>query len=200
MPSALSRFQDAFDYALMAPDSDPDSEVAALTAQPAFAVGGVTGSTPETGKLKICKLGNANGTFAVTNFAASPSILPTPTVATGACVVVAEDNEVGIVALLVVHETSAGFQSASIAATGGLTGTYADTVDQLRSTTFMAQRLPTPTLSRHRPTSAARTATGRTTTPGRRRTRRRRSSAPSSRTRSAPTRRCSRCSPSRAVV
>jgi hypothetical protein len=38
VPVALSRFQDAFEYALLAPDSVPDAEVAALTAQPAFAV------------------------------------------------------------------------------------------------------------------------------------------------------------------
>ena len=38
VPVALSRFQDAFEYALLTPDSVPDAEVAALTAQPAFAV------------------------------------------------------------------------------------------------------------------------------------------------------------------
>lgn len=38
LPVALSRFQDAFEYALLAPDSTPDAEVAALIAQPAFAV------------------------------------------------------------------------------------------------------------------------------------------------------------------
>jgi hypothetical protein len=38
VPGALSRFQDAFEYALLAPDSAPDAEVAALTTQPAFAV------------------------------------------------------------------------------------------------------------------------------------------------------------------
>ena len=38
MPGALSRFQDAFDCALLAPDADPDAEVAALTVQPGFAV------------------------------------------------------------------------------------------------------------------------------------------------------------------
>ncbi|MEO7726906.1 MAG: DNA-binding domain-containing protein, partial [Burkholderiales bacterium] len=38
VPVTLSRFQDAFEYALLAPDAGPDVEVAALTAQPAFAV------------------------------------------------------------------------------------------------------------------------------------------------------------------
>ena len=37
-PIALCRFQDAFEYALLAPDSTPDAEIAALAAQPAFAV------------------------------------------------------------------------------------------------------------------------------------------------------------------
>lgn len=38
VPVTLSRFQDAFEYALLAPNSAPDQAVAALTAQPAFAV------------------------------------------------------------------------------------------------------------------------------------------------------------------
>lgn len=38
LPGSLARFQDAFDYALLAPDSAPDPAVAALTAQPGFAV------------------------------------------------------------------------------------------------------------------------------------------------------------------
>ena len=38
VPVTLSRFQDAFEYALLAPDSAPDAVVAALTAPPAFAV------------------------------------------------------------------------------------------------------------------------------------------------------------------
>ncbi|MGH8727830.1 MAG: HvfC/BufC family peptide modification chaperone [Burkholderiales bacterium] len=37
-PGALARFQDAFAHALLAPDAEPAAEVAALTAQPAFAV------------------------------------------------------------------------------------------------------------------------------------------------------------------
>lgn len=36
--SALARFQDAFAHALFAPDAEPAGEIAALTAQPAFAV------------------------------------------------------------------------------------------------------------------------------------------------------------------
>lgn len=38
VPGALARFQDAFAYALLAPDTGPAAQVAALTAQPAFAV------------------------------------------------------------------------------------------------------------------------------------------------------------------
>ena len=38
MRSPLARFQDAFAHALLAPDAEPAAEVAALTAQPAFAV------------------------------------------------------------------------------------------------------------------------------------------------------------------
>lgn len=38
VPGALARFQDAFEYALLAPDSAPAAELAALTKQPAFAV------------------------------------------------------------------------------------------------------------------------------------------------------------------
>jgi hypothetical protein len=37
-PGALARFQDAFAHALLAPDSEPAAEVAALVAQPGFAV------------------------------------------------------------------------------------------------------------------------------------------------------------------
>lgn len=38
MPATLSRFQDGFAHALLAPDAKPAAEVAALAAQPAFAV------------------------------------------------------------------------------------------------------------------------------------------------------------------
>jgi len=38
VPGALARFQDAFAHALLAPDAEPAAEVAALAAQPAFAV------------------------------------------------------------------------------------------------------------------------------------------------------------------
>lgn len=38
MPGALARFQDDFAHALLAPDAGPAAEVAALVAQPAFAV------------------------------------------------------------------------------------------------------------------------------------------------------------------
>ena len=38
VPGALARFQDAFAHALLAPDAEPDAEVAALAAQPAFSV------------------------------------------------------------------------------------------------------------------------------------------------------------------
>ncbi len=38
IPGALARFQDAFAHALLAPESAPAAEVAALIAQPAFAV------------------------------------------------------------------------------------------------------------------------------------------------------------------
>ena len=37
-PSALARFQDAFAHALFTADAVPAGEIAALTAQPAFAV------------------------------------------------------------------------------------------------------------------------------------------------------------------
>jgi hypothetical protein len=61
---------------------------------PSFAVGDVTGSTPELGKFKVCKLGNIDASFSVTGEAVNGgtfSVQNPADVATGECRVVAED-------------------------------------------------------------------------------------------------------------
>jgi hypothetical protein len=86
-----------------------------------FAVGEVTNATPELGKLKICKTGNASGVFAlIREQFGSPGagylfdLLPSPTLDPGECRVVAEDNggdQIG--SRLRITETSLGFASVS---------------------------------------------------------------------------------------
>jgi hypothetical protein len=61
-----------------------------------FAVGATTDDTPQLGVIKVCKEGNAGGSFDVTRVAEGASTgtvsgLDTP-IASGECVIVAEDN------------------------------------------------------------------------------------------------------------
>ena len=84
---------------------------------PAFTVGDATTSTPEFGKIKVCKTGNVVGTFTVSRVPIGTengvgTVLANSTIAPGACVVVAEDisgqNEGSTVTIT---ETSLGLVS-----------------------------------------------------------------------------------------
>jgi len=77
-----------------------------------MAVGDSTTSAPEAGKIKVCKLGNVNGTFTVTGTGTLTVISSPTTVTTNTCIVVAEasDTTGGNVTIT---ETSAGLQSVS---------------------------------------------------------------------------------------
>lgn len=90
-------------------DSDP--------IRPTFAVGDPTGSTPEVGKIKICKVGNAPGTFAltVTPVAGGVASFGSPvSVTQGTCKIVLEDVDPAFVGSDVkIQETSAGLVSAT---------------------------------------------------------------------------------------
>lgn len=89
------------------------------TAPISLAVGDATTSTPEYGKVKICKQSTSGtaGTFTVTrtSVGASTGTVSTPiTIQPGACAIVVEDNggtDVG--SNVKIQETSAGFVSAS---------------------------------------------------------------------------------------
>jgi hypothetical protein len=79
---------------------------------PLFALGGTTTSAVETGVLKICKTGNAGGTFAVTRTLVGADVLGTIqnpiTVANGECRIAALDNSgSGIAELVTVTENAA---------------------------------------------------------------------------------------------
>ena len=81
-------------------------------------VGDTTNSTPAVGQIKVCKLGNVSGTFSVSAVpvsGGSPSVLSPATVASGQCLVVAEDLDTtsGVGANVTLSETSAGLQSIS---------------------------------------------------------------------------------------
>jgi hypothetical protein len=98
----------------------------------AFAVGDTTTSTPEAGMIKVCKVGNVNGTFTISNISggAPPTLISSPfTVATTVCRVVATDTSVAptLAALVAVTETSAGLVSATIQPQGGVPAPYLGT-------------------------------------------------------------------------
>jgi hypothetical protein len=67
------------------------SAVASDSAISTRAVGDITNSAPELGKLKVCKIG-PNATFDVSGGSAEVSILANAAVASGTCVVVAQDS------------------------------------------------------------------------------------------------------------
>ena len=91
---------------------------------PNYAVGDITNSTPTAGQYKICKVGNVDGTFAltVTPVSGGTPVSSTPvTVAQGTCKVVVTDADPagGAGGNVLVHETSAGFVSATAAGLNG---------------------------------------------------------------------------------
>lgn len=107
-------------------ESLPTTDTATAPAKPAFLV--IPGpSTPEAGKIKICKQGNVDGTFALSNTivnGGTPTVVSSPTtVATGSCAVVVTDMDpANIGSFTTITETSAGFQSASAVFIDGGTG------------------------------------------------------------------------------
>jgi hypothetical protein len=85
-----------------------------------FALGASTNSTPELGKLKVCKSSSSNvaGEFAISRANVGPSSTGTAVtsanVVPGDCVIVAEDlSPSGSGSNVTIDETSAGFQSVS---------------------------------------------------------------------------------------
>ena len=91
-------------------------------------IGDLTTSTPEGGLVKVCKLGNASGTFAVTTSpinGGATSAPNTPTVAPNSCVIVAISQDYGPLGQWVtVSETSAGLQGITAATVNSSTGVY----------------------------------------------------------------------------
>src|SRR6266540_283605 len=87
--------------ALVACGEEGTSPASKAAVGPSFNVGDVTNSTPEPGKIKICKTGNVNGTYSVSapvtqgTANPSPTVASTPSVTSGVCNVVAEDNAPG---------------------------------------------------------------------------------------------------------
>lgn len=80
--------------------------------RPNFAVNDLTSSTPEFGKLKVCKAGNIDASFSVTGVALSGgsfTVQNPADVATGECRVVAEDFDAvtGVGANITLTETNA---------------------------------------------------------------------------------------------
>ena len=85
-----------------------------------FLIGDTTTATPEAGKLKVCKIGNRAGTFAVVG-ATSTSL----DVQIGQCIVVAE-NHLTTPLNISVNETSPGLASVSASSTGGGTVSFSN--------------------------------------------------------------------------
>lgn len=83
------------------------------------AVGDSTDATAVAGQLKVCKAGNAPGTFTVTTSGA-PVASPV-NVAVGQCIVVAENPLPGDLLNVTVTETSAGLASVTAEQNGGAT-------------------------------------------------------------------------------
>lgn len=97
--------------------ADTPTAIESAGLRPRLALNAVTTSAPVAGQVKVCKTGNAGGTFTVTRTAvgASTGTVQNPaTVAAGECRVVAEDaGGSNIGSNVKVLETSAGFVSAS---------------------------------------------------------------------------------------
>lgn len=108
-----------------------------------YLVGTIVTATPnpEPTKIKLCKIGNVDGTFTITATGGSPSVIVSPvTVAAGTCVEVV-DNAVDAQANVTITETSAGLVSdtARLNAVPGSVGTvqtYTDGVTPLNVNTF----------------------------------------------------------------
>src|SRR4051794_13300271 len=98
-------------------DSTPTSSLAPN--RPSLVLGETTTSTPETGKIKVCKSSDSNvdGIFSISRTsvgASTGTAKDTAKVVIGACRVVAEDaSGDGVGSYVVVTETSAGFVSVS---------------------------------------------------------------------------------------
>lgn len=86
-----------------------------VSAPTSYLVGETTNSTPEFGKIKVCKAGNVSGTFTVSavSLGGSPSVLSPITVDAGQCRTVAEDLTQTSGSNITVTETSAGLQGIS---------------------------------------------------------------------------------------
>ncbi len=99
-------------------DVSPTGSAASRTIT-AFIVGDPTNSTPEYGKIKVCKSASSNvsGTFTVSRVAvgaSSGTVEPNPTVAPGNCTIVAEDAGLaGSGSNVTISESSAGLVSVS---------------------------------------------------------------------------------------
>ncbi len=82
-------------------------------------VGDLTNSTPEAGKIKVCKTGNTpNGTFTVSTTGTNTVVTSPYVVTSGECRVVAEATDL-TGGNVTVTETSAFFQSVSAMSLGG---------------------------------------------------------------------------------
>jgi len=89
-------------------------------------VGDLTNPTPQVGVVKVCKLGNVSGTFAVTTASVnggSTSAPSNPTVEVGACVIVATNADEGKGEDVTITETSAGLQGVTGEGIDVVTGT-----------------------------------------------------------------------------
>ena len=105
--------------------SSPSAPSSAVIAPPSGSnlVGDSTNSAPEAGKVKICKVGNVDGTYNFTVVSGNPSVAPQGyTVRHGECRVVAENPPFSPQAQVSVTETSAGLQSASVERCEGFAG------------------------------------------------------------------------------
>ncbi|HEV8150358.1 MAG TPA: hypothetical protein VGP61_09280 [Gemmatimonadales bacterium] len=99
---------------------------------PTLAVGDITSSTPATEQIKICKNGNVDGTFALSVTpvgSGNPTYSSPVTVAHGTCKLVVQAGGSGG-ANVTIHETSAGFVSATAVSTNG-SEAYTDNVTVL---------------------------------------------------------------------
>jgi hypothetical protein len=100
-------------------DNTPTASLA--PSQPSLLLGAVVNSgdagatTPEFGKIKLCKAGNVDGTFTITTSNAATTVTSPTTVPAGSCKTVAEDGSTtsGVGTTISIAETSAGFVSVS---------------------------------------------------------------------------------------
>lgn len=94
------------------PQQSPVSPTTSPNGGLVFAVGDTTDATPVAGVLKICKLGNVNGTYTISGSGPGSVIGSPATIATGVCEIVAENSDTAVLNVTVT-ETSAGLQSVS---------------------------------------------------------------------------------------